>query len=78
MYSGLDSPYTSYPTSAAIPQYLDAQPQIVNSIEFTDLTRPQIEDRRRRKSQTTQDKEAISNMRIVSTRQNSDYLHPRT
>lgn len=48
------------------------QPQIINSIEFTDLTRPQLEDRRRRRSNTnnTQDKETVSNMRIRRRAQN--------
>ncbi|KAL6715644.1 hypothetical protein ACLMJK_006605 [Lecanora helva] len=70
MYSNIDNTYTSYPHSSPLPQYLDSQPQIVNSIEFTDLTRPQLEDRRRRKSHTMQDKEAISNMRIRRRAQN--------
>ncbi|KAL9014805.1 MAG: hypothetical protein Q9173_000559 [Seirophora scorigena] len=49
-------------------QYLHQQQQdILNSVEFTDLTAPVHEDRRRRRSITTQDKQAISNMRIVST-----------
>ena len=67
MYSSLDSSHHTYSNSTSFPQYIDAQPQIINSIEFTDLTRPQMEDRRRRRSHTTQDKESISNMRIVST-----------
>ena len=67
MYASLDSQYTSYPSSGAYPNYFEAQPQIINSIEFTDLTRPQMEDRRRNKLNSTQDKEAMSNMRIVST-----------
>ena len=66
MYSSLDNSHHSYSSSASFPQYVDSQPQIINSIEFTDLTRPQMEDRRRRRSHTTQDKESISNMRIVS------------
>lgn len=67
MYSSLDNSHSTYSSSASFPQYVDSQPQIINSIEFTDLTRPQMEDRRRRRSHTTQDKESISNMRIVST-----------
>lgn len=67
MYSSPDNQYNSYSNSAAFPQYIETQPQIINSIEFTDLTRPQMEDRRRRRSNTTQDKESVSNMRIVST-----------
>ncbi|KAI4145537.1 MAG: hypothetical protein LQ341_002365 [Variospora aurantia] len=48
-------------------QYLQQQQQdMLNSVEFTDLTAPVHEDRRRRKSTTMQDKQAISNMRIVS------------
>ena len=67
MYSSLNDSHHTYSSSASFPQYIDPQPQIINSIEFTDLTRPQMEDRRRRRSHTTQDKESISNMRIVST-----------
>ncbi|KAK0515933.1 hypothetical protein JMJ35_001967 [Cladonia borealis] len=70
MYSSLDNSYHSYSSSASFPQYVDSQPQIINSIEFTDLTRPQMEDRRRRRSHTTQDKESISNMRIRRRAQN--------
>ena len=66
MFSSLDQRYNTYPGNTSYPQYTDPQPQIINSIEFTDLTRPQLEDRRRRKSNTTQDKESVSNMRIVS------------
>lgn len=46
--------------------------QLLNSIEFTDLTHPQIEDHRRRRSNTTnpQDKETVSNMRIRRRAQN--------
>ncbi|KAL2052238.1 hypothetical protein ABVK25_007397 [Lepraria finkii] len=70
MYSSLDNHHHSYSSSATYPQYVDPQPQIINSIEFTDLTQPQIEDRRRRRSHTTQDKESISNMRIRRRAQN--------
>ena len=44
------------------------QPTIINSIEFTDLTHIQREERLRgqRRSNSAQDKEAVSNMRIVS------------
>lgn len=70
MYSSLDNSHSTYSSSASFPQYVDSQPQIINSIEFTDLTRPQMEDRRRRRSHTTQDKESISNMRIRRRAQN--------
>lgn len=57
---------TSY-THMMNAQYLHQQTQdILNTVEFTDLTAPVHEDRRRRKSTTLQDKKAISNMRIVS------------
>ncbi|KAI4281595.1 MAG: hypothetical protein L6R38_003573 [Xanthoria sp. 2 TBL-2021] len=53
------------------PQYLARRAQqqqqqaaILASVEFTDLTNPVYEDRRRRKSTTNQDKQAISNMGI--------------
>ncbi|KAL9016262.1 MAG: hypothetical protein Q9185_006384 [Variospora sp. 1 TL-2023] len=52
-------------------QYLQQQQQdMLNSVEFTDLTAPVHEDRRRRKSTTMQDKQAISNMRIRRRAQN--------
>ena len=72
MYSSLDSQYHPFPAPSSYPDYLQhpqtSQPAIVNSIEFTDLTKPPPEDphRRRRRSTTAQDKEAASNMRIVS------------
>lgn len=66
MYGSLNSRYNTYPSTTSYPQYIDSQPQVVNSIEFTDLTQPQLEDRRRRRSNTQQDKESVSNMRIVS------------
>ena len=66
MYGSLNNRYNTYPSPTSYPQYIDSQPQIVNSIEFTDLTQPQLEDRRRRRSNTQQDKESVSNMRIVS------------
>ncbi|KAL8776705.1 MAG: hypothetical protein Q9213_008164 [Squamulea squamosa] len=54
------------------PQYLarrahqqQQQAAILASVEFTDLTNPVYEDRRRRKSNTNQDKHAISNMGII-------------
>lgn len=58
------------------PQYLARRAQqqqqqaaILASVEFTDLTNPVYEDRRRRrKSTTNQDKQAISNMGIVRFR----------
>ncbi|MCJ1272367.1 hypothetical protein MMC21_000153 [Puttea exsequens] len=71
MYSSMDShSYTSYPSPSSFPSYIDTAPRIVNSIEFTDLTRPQLEDRRRRRSNTAQDKESVSNMRIRRRAQN--------
>ena len=66
MAAHFDNRFTSYPSSLTVPQYMETPPQIINSIEFTDLTRPQTEDRRRRKSNTMQDKENVTNMRIVS------------
>lgn len=66
MFSPLSSlEYGLYPQSADNSLYLDQQP-ITNSIEFMDLTAPLHEDRRRRRSTTAQDKETVSNMRIVS------------
>ncbi|KAL8735294.1 MAG: hypothetical protein Q9181_002849 [Wetmoreana brouardii] len=46
------------------------QAAILFGVEFTDLTAPVHEDRRRRKSTTLQDKQAISNMRIRRRAQN--------
>ena len=67
MFSSLDNfEYNLYANPDHTPHYVDPHPTIVNSIEFMDLTAPQHEDRRRRRSTTTQDKESISNMRIVS------------
>lgn len=63
-----------YPNNNQIfdPQYLARRAQqqqqqaaILASVEFTDLTNPVYEDRRRRKSTTNQEKQAISNMGIV-------------
>ncbi|KAI4198575.1 MAG: hypothetical protein LQ346_002728 [Caloplaca aetnensis] len=51
-------------------QYLQQQQDILNSVEFTDLTNPMYEDRRRRKSTILEDKQAISNMRIRRRAQN--------
>ncbi len=54
------------------PQYLARRAQqqqqqaaILASVEFTDLTSPTYEDRRRKISTTNQNKQAISNMGIV-------------
>ncbi|KAL9608580.1 MAG: hypothetical protein Q9167_006600 [Letrouitia subvulpina] len=58
-----------YPNPPDTAQYLEQQ-AILNSIEFTDLTAPQHEDRRRRKSTTMQDKQTITNMRIRRRAQN--------
>lgn len=69
MFTNIDGfEYNLYanPVDAHTPQYIEPQPAIINSIEFMDLTAPQHEDRRRRRSTTAQDKETISNMRIVS------------
>ena len=67
MFTNVDGfEYNLYAHPTDTPQYLEPQPAIVNSIEFMDLTAPQHEDRRRRRSTTAQDKETISNMRIVS------------
>lgn len=69
MFTNIDGfEYNLYanPIDAHTPQYIEPQPAIINSIEFMDLTAPQHEDRRRRRSTTAQDKETISNMRIVS------------
>lgn len=70
MYGSLNHRYNTYPNATSYPQYVDSKPQIVNSIEFTDLTQPQLEDRRRRRSNTQQDKESVSNMRIRRRAQN--------
>ncbi|KAL9604007.1 MAG: hypothetical protein Q9219_000769 [cf. Caloplaca sp. 3 TL-2023] len=51
-------------------QQQQKQHDILSSVEFTDLTAPVYEDRRRRKSTTLQDKQAISNMRIRRRAQN--------
>jgi len=69
MYASLDNQYTTYSSASTTPYntYAPTQPTIVNSIEFTDLTQIQRDDRRRRRSNNTlHDKEAASNMRIVS------------
>ncbi|KAL8824665.1 MAG: hypothetical protein Q9170_008083 [Blastenia crenularia] len=69
LYNHFDSPnYTTYPNRLDN-QYLHHQSQqqdILNTVEFTDLTAPVHEDRRRRQSTTLQDKQAISNMRIAN------------
>ncbi len=66
MFTPLSSlEYGLYPQTTDSSLYLNQQP-ITNSIEFMDLTAPQHEDRRRRRSTTAQDKETVSNMRIVS------------
>ncbi|KAL8709604.1 MAG: hypothetical protein Q9220_005696 [cf. Caloplaca sp. 1 TL-2023] len=51
-------------------QQQQQQAAILASVEFTDLTAPVYEDRRRRKSTTMQDKQAISNMGIRRRAQN--------
>ena len=66
MYGSLNSRYNTYPSPTSYPQYIDSPAQVVSSIEFTDLTQPPMEDRRRRRSNTQQDTESVSNMRIVS------------
>ena len=71
-YTSLNNQYQAFNNGATYPEYFGQQttpqPSIANSIEFTDLTRIQAEDshRRRRRSTTAQDKEAATNMRIVS------------
>lgn len=71
-YTSLNNQYQAFNNGATYPDYFSQQttpqPIIANSIEFTDLTRIQAEDthRRRRRSTTAQDKEAATNMRIVS------------
>lgn len=79
VYNQFDSPsYTSYP-HVIDAQYIQQQAQqqdIFNSVEFTDLTAPVYEDRRRRKSTTLQDKQAISNMRIVSRGEEGIFRNP--
>ncbi|KAL8924670.1 MAG: hypothetical protein Q9172_002572 [Xanthocarpia lactea] len=59
------------------PQYLARRAQqqqqqaaILASVEFTDLTNPTYEDRRRKESTTNQSKQAISNMGIRRRAQN--------
>lgn len=67
MFTNIDGfEYNLYANPTDTPHFIDHQPAIVNSIEFMDLTAPQHEDRRRRRSTTAQDKETVSNMRIVS------------
>jgi FtsZ-binding cell division protein ZapB len=67
MFSSLDNlEYNVYAYPESAPRYATPQPTMVNYIEFTDLTAPQHDSRRRRRSGTAQDKEAVSNMRIVS------------
>ena len=60
------NPYHLTPPTSCT-DYMTPQPTIVNSIEFTDLTQIQHEERLRgqRRSNAAQDKEAASNMRIV-------------
>lgn len=78
-YSSLNNHYQAFTNGATYPDYFSQQtrpqPSIANSIEFTDLTRIQAEDthRRRRRSTTAQDKEAATNMRIVSQPISSRY-----
>ncbi|KAL8757921.1 MAG: hypothetical protein Q9184_004079 [Pyrenodesmia sp. 2 TL-2023] len=70
-YSNFDSMNGSTYSNMINAQYLQQQQQdILNSVEFTDLTNPVHEDRRRRKSTTLEDKQAISNMRIRRRAQN--------
>lgn len=73
MFSSLDTQYQPYLASPSFPEYGQHQQgsstsQLMNSIEFTDLTQVHTDDstRRRRRSTTAQDKEAATNMRIVS------------
>ena len=73
MFSSLDNYNNAYAAAANFEYLRQQQPTppqaaIVNSIEFTDLTQLHNDDssRRRRRSTTAQDKEAATNMRIVS------------
>lgn len=67
MFSSLDSlEYNVYAYPESVPQYPKPEPTMINSIEFMDLTAPQHDSQRRKRSATAQDKEAVSNMRIVS------------
>ena len=78
MFNSLDPHYHPFDPSSSFAEYMRQQQQtqptppssIVNSIEFTDLTQIHSEDspRRRRRSTTARDKEAATNMRIVSPR----------
>ncbi|KAL8711797.1 MAG: hypothetical protein Q9225_007057 [Loekoesia sp. 1 TL-2023] len=74
IYNNFDSTSYSPHPSMINAQYLQHRQQqqqdILSSVEFTDLTAPVHEDRRRRKSTTLQDKQAISNMRIRRRAQN--------
>ncbi|KAL9604753.1 MAG: hypothetical protein Q9179_001728 [Wetmoreana sp. 5 TL-2023] len=70
-------PRSAYPSISETQYFLQhrrhqqqQQAAILSSVEFTDLTAPVHEDRRRRKSTTLQDKQAISNMRIRRRAQN--------
>lgn len=67
MFASLDNlEYSLYAYPESAPQYPKPEPPLINTIEFMDLTAPQHDSRRRRRSNTAQDKEAVSNMRIVS------------
>ncbi|KAL8916634.1 MAG: hypothetical protein Q9208_008393 [Pyrenodesmia sp. 3 TL-2023] len=69
-YNNFDSMNSNTYPDMINAQYLQQQQNILNSVEFTDLTNPVHEDRRRRKSTTLEDKQAISNMRIRRRAQN--------
>lgn len=77
MYSSLDNlEYNLYAYPESAPQYIKPEPTMINSIEFMDLTVPQNDNRRRRRSAAAQDKEAVSNMRIVSNPLSLSLLSP--
>jgi len=63
-FDGMNWP--AYPDTI---QYLEPR-QATPKIEFTDLTAPYHEDRRRRRSTSTRDKDAISNMHMRRRAQN--------
>ena len=75
MLSSLDSlEYNVYGYPESLSHYPKPEPMMINSIEFMDLTAPQHDSQRRKRSSAAQDKEAVSNMRIVS---NPNHPSPR-
>ena len=66
LYSQLDaSIYEPFPTTSEAYQSYEASPTD-SYVEFTDLTAPYNEDRRRRRPNATKDKQSISSMHMVS------------